>query len=131
MAPSRHQPGANQVSHARRRAEPEAGGSASPELLAARGELAQIRKRIVGFFRTRPAPKAKPASTVSACGASFAPSVMRQLEAGHLLAVHFGEAVFAIPRERHAAARAVVLASKTRKITKDEAVATLMMLARG
>ena len=130
MAPSRQQPEANRVSHARRRAEPEAARSASSELPAVRGELAPIRKRIVGFFRAKPGPKAKPASTVSACGASFAPSVMRQLEAGHLLAVHFGAAVFAIPRERHAAARAVVLASKTRKITKDEAVATLTALAR-
>jgi hypothetical protein len=131
MAPSRHQPEANRVSHVRRRAESETSGSTSPELPAVRGELVQIRKRIVGFFRARPGPKAKPASTVSACGASFAPSVMRQLEAGHLLAVHFGAAVFAIPRERHAAARAVILASKTRKITRDEAVATLTVLARG
>ena len=131
MAPSRHQLEANRMSHAHCRAELEAGRSASPELPVARGELAQIRKRIVGFFRAKPGPKAKPASTVSACGASFAPSVMRQLEAGHLLAVHFGAAVFAIPRERHAAARAVILASKTRKITQDEAAATLTVLARG
>ena len=131
MAPSRQQPEANRVSHVCRRAEPEAARSASPELPAGRGELAQIRKRIVGFFRAKPGPKAKPASTVAACGASFAQSVMRQLEAGQLLAIHFGETVFAIPRERHAAARAVVLASKTRKITRDEAVATLTVLARG
>ena len=131
MAPSRHQPEANRVSYVRRRAESETSGSTSPELPAVRGELVQIRKRIVGFFRARPAPKAKPASTVAAGGTPFAPSVMRQLEAGHLLAVHFGEAVFAIPRERHAAARAVILASKTRKITRDEAVATLTVLARG
>ena len=131
MAPSRQQPEPNRVSHARHRAGLKAGRSASPELPAGRGELAQVRQRIVGFFRAKPGPKAKPASTVSACGASFAPSVMRQLEAGHLLAVHFGAAVFAIPRERHAAARAVVLASKTRKITRDEAVAPLTALARG
>ena len=131
MAPSRHQPEANRVSHARYRAEPEAGRSASPELPAGRGELAQIRQRIAAFFRVEPAPQTKPASTVAICGTPFAPSVMRQLEAGQLLAVPFGEAVFAMPRERHAAARAVILAFKARKITKDEAVATLTTLARG
>ena len=131
MAPSRQRPEANRVSHARHRAKLGAGRSALPELPVVRGELGQIRKRVVAFFRAKPRPEAKPAPTVAVRGASFAPSVMRQLEAGQLLAVHFGAAVFAIPRERHAAARAVVLASKTRKITKDEAVATLMMLARG
>jgi hypothetical protein len=131
MAPSRHQPEANRVSHARHRAEPKAGRSASPELPVARGELAQIRQRIVGFFRAKPAPKAKPAPTVAVYGTPFVSSVMRQLEAGQLLAVQFGEAVFAMPRERHAAARAVILAFKARKITKDEAVATLTTLARG
>ncbi len=131
MAPSRQQPEANRVSRARRRAELEAGRSVSPEPPVVRGELAQVRKRIVAFFRAKPGPEAKPAPTVAVCGASFAPSVMRQLEAGQLLAVHFGEAVFAIPRERHAAARAVILASKARKITESEAVATLTALARG
>ncbi len=131
MAPSRQQPEANRVSRARRRAELGAGRSASPELPVVRGELGQIRKHIAAFFRAEPGPEAKPASTVAVCGAPFAPSVMRQLEAGQLLAVHFGAAVFAIPRERHAAARAVVLASKTRKITRDEAIATLTVLARG
>ena len=131
MAPSRHQPEANQMSHAYCRAELEAGRSASPELPVARSELTQIRQRIAAFFRVEPAPKAKPASRVAICGTPFVPSVMRQLEAGQLLAVHFGVAVFAMPRVRHAAARAVILAFKTRKITRDEAVATLTTLARG
>ena len=131
MAPSRHQPEAKRVSHARYRAEPEAGRSVSPELSVARGELAQIRKHIMGFFRAKPAPNAKPVSRMAVCGTPFVPSVMRQLEAGQLFAVQFGEAVFAMPRERHAAARAVILAFKAHKITKDEAVATLTMLARG
>ena len=131
MAPSRHQPEANRMSHARYRAEPEAGRSASPELSVARSELAQIRQRIVSFFRAKPAPKAKPVPTVAICGTPFVPSVIRQLEAGQLCAVQFGEAVFAMPRERHAAARAVILAFKARKITRDEAVATLTTLARG
>ena len=87
--------------------------------------------RIATLFRAKPAAKAKPAPTVAARGAPFAPSVMRQLEAGRLLAVQFGEAVFAVPRERHAAARAVILAFKARKITQSEAVATLTTLARG
>jgi hypothetical protein len=131
MAPSRQRPEANRVSHAGRSAELEAGRSVSPKPPIIRGELAQVRKRIVAFFRAKPGPEAKPASTVAVCGAPFAPSVIRQLEAGQLLAVHFGAAVYAIPRERHAAARAVVLASKTRKITRDEAIATLTVLARG
>ena len=131
MAPSRQQPEANPVSRTRRKAELEARRSALPEAPVVRGELGQIRKRIVAFFRAKPGPEAKPAPTVAVCGASFAPSVMRQLEAGQLLAIHFGETVSAIPRERHAAARAVVLASKTRKITRDEVVATLTALARG
>ena len=78
-----------------------------------------------------PRTKAKPAPMVAICGTSFVPSVMRQLEAGQLLALPFGEAVFAIPRERHAATRAVVLASKTRRITREEAVAALTALAHG
>ena len=131
MAPSRQQPEANRVSHARRRAELEAGRSASPEPPVVQGELVHVRKRIVAFFRAKLGPEAKPASTVAVRGAPFAPSVMRQLEAGRLLAVHFGEAVFAVPRERHAAARAVILAFKARKITQSEAVATLTTLARG
>ena len=124
MAPSRQQPEANRVSHVRRRAELEAGRSTP-------AELAQVRARIAAWFRAKPAPEVKPASTVAVRGAPFAPSVMRQLEAGRLLAVHFGEAVFAVPRERHAAARAVILAFKARKITQSEAVATLTTLARG
>ncbi len=124
MARSRQQPEANRASHVRRRAELEAGRSAP-------AELAQIRTRIAALFRAKPTPKAKLAPIVAARGAPFAPSVMRQLEAGRLLAVQFGEAVFAMPRERHAAARAVILAFKARKITENEAVATLTALARG
>ena len=124
MAPSRQQPEANRASHVRGRAELEAGRSAP-------AELAQVRARIAAWFHVKPAPKVKPAPTVAVCGAPFALSVMRQLEAGRLLAVHFGEAVFAIPRERHAAARAVILAFKARKITQSEAVATLTALAHG
>ncbi len=124
MAPSRQQPEANRASHVRGRAELEASRSAP-------AELAQVRARIAAWFRAKPAPEVKPASTVAVRGAPFAPSVMRQLEAGRLLAVHFGEAVFAIPRERHAAARAVILAFKARKITQSEAVATLTTLACG